>query len=115
MSDQQHLDHEALAELRDVMEDEFNILINTFLQDADERLRQLSEAARGEDAVSFRKVAHSFKGSCINIGAPILADCCYAAEQAGREEDLAQSGQQIAAIEAELATVSEQLRRYMRD
>lgn len=115
MNDQQHLDHEALAELRDVMEDEFTILINTFLQDANERLRQLSEAADAGDAASFRKVAHSFKGSCINIGAPILADCCFAAEQAGREENLAQSGQQIAAIESELATVSEELRRYIRD
>ncbi|TDT39278.1 HPt (histidine-containing phosphotransfer) domain-containing protein [Halospina denitrificans] len=115
MSDQQHLDHEALTELRDVMEDEFNILINTFLQDADERLRQLSEAARAEDADSFRKVAHSFKGSCINIGAPILAECCFAAEQAGREDNLSQSGQQVAAIEEELATVSEQLRRYVRE
>lgn len=115
MNDQRHLDHEALAELRDVMEDEFNILINTFLQDADERLRQLAEAARAQDSASFRKVAHSFKGSCINIGAPILADCCFAAEQAGREENLAQSGQQIAAIEEEVAIVSEQLRRYLRE
>jgi HPt (histidine-containing phosphotransfer) domain-containing protein len=115
MSDQQHLDHEALTELRDVMGDEFNILINTFLEDADERLRQITEAARAEDAASFRKVAHSFKGSSINIGAPILADCCFAAEQAGKEENLSHSAEQIAAIEGELATVSEQLRRYMQD
>jgi len=113
MTEQQHLDHEALAELRDVMEEEFNILINTFLQDAEERLRKLSEAAEEADAAAFRKVAHSFKGSCINIGAPILADCCFAAEQAGREGDLSDSRQHIAAIESELGTVSEELRRYV--
>lgn len=113
MTEQQHLDHEALAELRDVMEDEFSILINTFLQDAQERLRKLSEAADGSDPASLRNIAHSFKGSCINIGAPALADCCFAAEQAGREGDLSDSGHHIAAIEAELGAVREELKRYI--
>ena len=113
MSEQHHLDHAALAELRDVMEEEFVILINTFLEDAQERLAKLCEAASGTDAAAFRKVAHSFKGSCINIGAPLLADYCFAAEQAGREEDLSQSRQHIATIEAELETVSQELRRYI--
>mgnify|MGYP004274314837 CR=1 FL=1 len=34
MNDKPHLDVEALAELQDVMEDEFDVLIQTYLADS---------------------------------------------------------------------------------
>lgn len=112
MNEQQHIDHDALAELRDVMEEEFVILVNTFIQDADDRLRQLRESAEAADPENVRKVAHSFKGSCINIGAPELADRCREAEQRGRDEDLSDIDHCINAIEKELETVREALIRF---
>ena len=112
MNEQQHIDHDALAELRDVMEEEFVILVNTFIQDSDDRLRQLREGAEAEDPEGVRKVAHSFKGSCINIGAPELADRCREAEQRGRDEDLSDIGACVNAIEKELETVREALVRF---
>ena len=33
MNDKPHLDEEALTELQDVMEDEFDVLIETYLKD----------------------------------------------------------------------------------
>ncbi len=113
MKDQPHLDHEALTELRDVMEDEFDTLINTFLEDSVERLSRLRSAVQQGDAVAYTKAAHSFKGSCINIGAPLLAEQCQQAERQGREGDLSASDGQITAIEAELTLVSDELRSYL--
>ncbi|WP_077531638.1 Hpt domain-containing protein [Vreelandella utahensis] len=112
MSEHQHIDHDALAELRDVMEDEFVILVNTFLQDADDRLEQLRAGAASEDAEEVRKMAHSFKGSCINIGAPELADRCRTAEQRGRDGDLSDIDACISAIEAELGAVRQALAHF---
>ncbi len=112
MNEQQHIDHDALAELRDVMEEEFVILVNTFIQDSDDRLRQLRESAEAADPEDVRKVAHSFKGSCINIGAPELADRCREAEQRGRDEDLSDIDACISGIENELETVREELVRF---
>ena len=38
MNDKPHLDVEALAELQDVMEDEFDVLIQTYLADSRSRI-----------------------------------------------------------------------------
>ena len=63
MTDKPHLDEEALAELRDVMEDEFEVLIQTYVADSRDRIRGLQEALRADDRDAFAKTAHSFKGS----------------------------------------------------
>ena len=62
------LDEEALAELQDVMEDEFGVLIETYLADSRTRISGLKEAVDTGDSERLRKAAHSLKGSCINIG-----------------------------------------------
>ena len=71
-----HVDGQVLATLREVMEDEFALLLDTFLTDSDERLRLLRQAEVVGDAVAMRMAAHSFKGSCSNMGAHDLAELC---------------------------------------
>ena len=67
-----HVDSHVLATLRDVMEDEYALLLETFLTDSDERLRLLREAEAQDDSLAMRMAAHSFKGSCSNMGAVLL-------------------------------------------
>ncbi|WP_372996985.1 Hpt domain-containing protein [Marinobacter sp.] len=109
MSDKPHLDEEALAELRDVMEDEFEVLIQTYLADSRDRIRSLREALAAEDGDAFTKTAHSFKGSCINIGAPRLGVLCLEAEMAGKESRLDEAPALLDAIDAEFQQVTERL------
>jgi len=113
MKEDSHLDHEALSELQEVMDDEFDILISTYLQDSRERIGHLEEASASGDAESYTKTAHSLKGSCINIGAPRLGELCYAAEQSGKAGDLSAAGNQVAAIAAEFAVVTRDLEAYL--
>lgn len=105
MNDKPHLDEEALAELRDVMEDEFAILIETYLNDSRDRIAALGLALEQGDADEFRATAHSFKGSCINIGAPRLGALCFQAEQSGRESRLDDGAACLKEIEAEFQQV----------
>lgn len=105
MNDKPHLDEEALAELRDVMEDEFDILIQTYITDSSERIEALHQALTGDDQDAFAKTAHSFKGSSINIGACRLGDLCLTAEQIGREGRLEEARQLLPELEAEFITV----------
>ena len=114
MNEIQHLDHEALAELREVMDDDFQILIATFLSDSQERVRTLRSALEAGDAEAFAKAAHSFKGSCINIGAPLLGRLCLEAEQLGRSGALSSGADLIDRIETEFAEVRRALADYMR-
>ncbi|MCK7543450.1 Hpt domain-containing protein [Marinobacter bryozoorum] len=111
MNTKPHLDEEALAELRDVMEDEFDILIQTYINDSRERIQSLHQALSENDPDAFSRTAHSFKGSSINIGASRLGDLCLQVEKAGREGDLDAARQVMAPLETEFATV----RRLMED
>lgn len=69
-----HLDPDVLATLRDIMgEDQFPVLVHTYLSDSEHRLAQLLAAT---DARALRDAAHSFKGSSCNMGAAHLAQLC---------------------------------------
>ena len=105
MNTKPHLDEEALAELQDVMEDEFEILIHTFINDSRERVAGLRHAIESRDTTAVAHTAHSFKGSCINIGAPQLGELCRQVEAAGKAEDLAETPALLQAIESEFHTV----------
>lgn len=77
MSDQQ-IDGEVLRELRDVMGDQYVALLDTFLDDCEKRMTQLQQA---KDADGLGYAAHSFKGSCSNMGAMGLAELCRQLEE----------------------------------
>ncbi|PVY79253.1 HPt (histidine-containing phosphotransfer) domain-containing protein [Tamilnaduibacter salinus] len=113
MTETPHLDTEALAELQEVMEDEFDVLIQTFLSDSEGRIQALWQALESSDEESFRKSAHSFKGSCINIGAPRLGEHCFYAEQAARAGRLQDAGDSLRAIESEFEAVTDALNELL--
>ncbi len=77
----QHVDREVLDALREVMEDSYPDLLDTFLTDSESRLHQLQKTA---DAKVLAEVAHSFKGSASNMGAVRLATLCQALEADAR-------------------------------
>ncbi|MBE0485311.1 Hpt domain-containing protein [Marinobacter sp.] len=112
MTDKPHLDEEALAELQDVMDDEFDVLIQTYLADSRTRLDSLWQTLNAGDADGFAKSAHSFKGSCVNIGAPCLGALCMEAEQLGKAGKLEAAPAVVKAIEAEFSEVSARLTTF---
>lgn len=73
-----HADPAALEALREVMEDEYPLLLDTFLSDSQLRLNELH---RSRDLVELGHAAHSFKGSSGNMGALRLAQLCSELEQ----------------------------------
>ncbi len=101
------LDESVLMSLKEVMEDEYPLLLETFLCDSQERIRLLQQAIANDDAPAVRNAAHSFKGSCSNMGAALLAGFCKQLEEAGRTAQLAQAPALLSAIEAEFAAVRE--------
>lgn len=77
-----------LQELKDVMEDEFPLLINTYLIDAQLRLEALQKSFNYDQAEEVRRTAHSFKGSSANLGALELVELLRKMEDCGREGKL---------------------------
>ncbi|WP_323754137.1 Hpt domain-containing protein [Marinobacter sp.] len=112
MSDIPRLDEEALAELQDVMEDEFDVLIETYLADSRTRISGLKEAIAAGDPEHLRKAAHSLKGSCTNIGVPKLGNLCFELEVLGQEGRLEGAEPILVAIEQEFEEVARELARF---
>ena len=77
-----------LDELKMLMEDDFSILLETYIQDSDDRLQALDSAISSANSTEVRELAHSFKGSSANLGAQPLADICLTLETMGREGTL---------------------------
>ncbi|UCJ15141.1 Hpt domain-containing protein [Pseudomonas sp. MM211] len=104
MSDN-HLDRAVLVTLQDIMEGEYPVLLDTFIADSEERLRLLRVAEQEQDVQTMRHAAHSFKGSCSNMGAKMLADTCCELEELARRGDLTDSAALIGRVEREFAIV----------
>lgn len=106
MTDQPRLDETALAELQEVMDDDFELLVETFLADARARLARLQRLLEREELDELTKAAHSFKGSCLNMGAMRLSELCAQLERAGKSADLAAAGTLLNDVQAEFTEVS---------
>nr|WP_097085257.1 MULTISPECIES: Hpt domain-containing protein [unclassified Pseudomonas] len=74
----EHLDYSVLSALREVMEDEYPLLLETFLSDSAVRVDHLHQV---RDAKVLGQAAHSFKGSSSNMGAVYLAELCRELEE----------------------------------
>lgn len=78
------LDAKIIAELREVMEEEFGSLISAFLDDLPLQLDRLQTAVAASDAETIYQIAHKLKSSCGNLGVARLAELFRRLEQAGR-------------------------------
>jgi HPt (histidine-containing phosphotransfer) domain-containing protein len=105
----EHLDYETLNTLRQVMEDDFDLLIDTFIQDSNDRISVLRGVISGTNADPIRRAAHSFKGSSSNIGAIRLMALCSNLEKKAMSNKLEQLDQDLREIEDEFAQVQELL------
>ncbi|WP_339845166.1 Hpt domain-containing protein [uncultured Halopseudomonas sp.] len=81
------IDSSVQDALRELMQEDYALLVDTFSRDAHKRLAQLRLCLESEDWEAFRQAAHSFKGSCGNMGAVALQEACEVAERAGLEAD----------------------------
>lgn len=100
-----HLDYDALNTLKDVMEDDFSLLIETFIQDSTERLQKLQTLISSGNTDLIRRAAHSFKGSSSNIGAMNLSALCAALERKALEGDVHNLDESLRVIAEEFARV----------
>ena len=82
------LDDEIIAELREVMEEEFADLISAFLNDLPVQLDSLQVAITAGVAADVYQIAHKLKSSWGSIGAAQLAERVRQLEQAGRQNAL---------------------------
>ena len=95
----------ALEMLRGVGGDEMlAMMMQTFLQFAEERLGKLVEESRDGDLDEVGGIAHSLKSSARQLGALAMGEACATTEAAAKGGEHAASASGVAAILHEYAT-----------
>ncbi|MFA7552895.1 MAG: Hpt domain-containing protein [Spongiibacteraceae bacterium] len=108
----QHVDVDAIKELKVIMGDEFLSLVATFVSDSRQRVEVLSAAVRSGEPDAIKCAAHSLKGSAGNMAATALAELCRNLEEASMLGDITvchQLAQQINIEYQQVKTVLETL------
>jgi PAS domain S-box-containing protein len=83
-------------------------LVATYKRIAPVRIAALRKAAKG-NAADLERTAHSFLGSCGNLGCRRMADLCARLEVLGRSGSTEGAAELVQALEAEYAAVKPQL------
>ncbi|MEZ5560816.1 MAG: Hpt domain-containing protein [Pseudomonadales bacterium] len=81
----ERLNDALLDELRDLMEDAFPSLLQTYLRDSELQFMAARDALASGDLESLGRCAHSLKGASSNIGAVQLAEYCCELERSARQ------------------------------
>ena len=94
----------ALEMLRGVGGDEMlAMMMQTFIQFADERLIKLAEESRDGRIAEVAGIAHSLKSSARQLGALALGEACAVTEAAAKAGDQAAAARGVADVEREYA------------
>lgn len=101
----ERLDEGVLAELKEVMEEEFPLLLETYLKESAAQLASINDAFSAGDMDQLRRAAHSLKGGSGNIGAADLAALCARLEAQAREGEVNALPETIDAVLVELGAV----------
>ena len=112
MSEKQLIDHDALAALQEVLEDDFQQLIDTFIGDSRANLVAMQKALAADDSDTLRRAAHSLKGSCSNIGAAGLMQTSLDIEARAHRGDLQGVEHLLVELQGEFQQVQQQLEVY---
>ncbi|WNO07907.1 Hpt domain-containing protein [Teredinibacter sp. KSP-S5-2] len=107
------VDHDMLNSLKELLDEKFSQLIQTYLEDGSRRMELLKEAVADSNFEGIRQEAHGLKGSSRNIGANPIAELCAQLEIMGRDKLGEGIEQQFASVEQEFAAVSSELEKYL--
>ena len=103
------IDLESLNMLKDIMEEEFQPLIELYIRDSDRRFPEMRMALSEGDCESVRMTVHSLKGASSNVCAVDLAEQAYTVEKMAIDGALDQLPGAIDALEQSYQQVRQQL------
>ncbi len=79
------IDVGALGELREIMEDDFGLLLDQYISVSHDLIVEMDADLLRDDRVALSRNAHSLKGSSMNLGAKVLAERCAVLEEQAKE------------------------------
>lgn len=109
------LNREVVGELRELLAENFNELIDRYLLDSKTRFAILEGAIASLDFKTMQYEAHGIKGSSRNMGANQLANILEKIEHLGQGCQLQDAAALLAHAQAEYARVVSDLAQFRTD
>lgn len=109
------LNREVLSELRELLAENFNELIDRYLLDSKTRFAILERAIASSDFKTIQYEAHGIKGSSRNMGANQLASIMDKIEHLGQDSQPQDVAALLAHAQAEYARVVSDLAQFRAD
>jgi HPt (histidine-containing phosphotransfer) domain-containing protein len=106
-----HLDQEIILSLKEIMGDDFNDLIETYIRDSEQRLNECVTAFQQKDLEKLQFSSHALKGASANIGAATLASLCSQVETSTKQGDINSVSAPLAQIQSLYPEVVQALTR----
>ena len=110
---EESLDLATLDELKEMLEEGLEELLNAYLDDTPKQLSSLRSAVGSNDAQAINSVAHALKGSSGNLGIRGMYQLCAVLEQEAKVGVMADAAASLATIEAEFEKAKDALATYM--
>ncbi len=101
---------EVIEELRDIMEEDFTSLLESFLAESARQYQAAAQAWQTADFDALRRSAHSLKGSCGNVGAAQLQEVCEELEGLARYRQPERIPDLLSEVSVQLHDVSDAIR-----
>ena len=102
-SDQTLIDETIFNTLKELMEDDFQDLLESYKEDAQKLLKDLKSSSTEADLDIMVRAAHTLKSSSNNIGATALANVAFEIETLGKDNNLVKAGSLIPSLKSLLA------------
>lgn len=107
------INHEQFEEMRDLLEEDFNDLITTYIADSKERIALLSAAQIAGDNANGFEAAHAIKGSSASLGATQLMNLAAQLQEACRENIISQCADLVEQADHALALVEREINQRL--
>lgn len=88
IDNQDVINDEQFEDMRDLLEDDFAPLVQTFLSDSQQRLQRLISAQKNNDNAAGFDAAHAMKGASANLGAELLMKLSSDFQEACRHQNI---------------------------
>jgi HPt (histidine-containing phosphotransfer) domain-containing protein len=108
-----HLDFAVVDMLKDIMGDDFQLLLQTFVADVPIRLQDLNTCLEQGDIPGMEKPAHTLKGSSANMGAILLSSICAELVDQIRAGNVPEPEQMVRKIEQETEVVQDLIKNLL--
>ncbi|OLF38411.1 MULTISPECIES: Hpt domain-containing protein [unclassified Psychrobacter] len=107
------IDHEQFEDLRDLFEEDFELLIRTYITDSKQRIVTLRTAQKADDNANGFEIAHALKGASANIGATQLIVLSHKLQEHCRERKIDQQANLIEDIALALQHVELEINKRL--